>query len=241
MAKLLTAATVAASVCFSAGVASANALFTVTEGNNDNRFLIAGSTNLEDASPNANGAFDLNDIAGLGTDPFEDLDVIGIYGRVVSSQDTFQYAFGVSEAFNVKFDLDGYDYIDGNGDTRFEANSGLVRQAVRGGPPTPGSPFKAVEFVLESIGVGNTLTEVGRRTFSTDILNGDNPFIFTAGPGSFLLTVNGAVPPSGDDDIAALYDLEIAAVPLPPAALLLGFGLAGVAGVRRMQMRRKAG
>jgi hypothetical protein len=234
MIRFLTGAAVSVGLFISAGAVSANMLFTVTEGDGNNRFQIAGSTKTNDASPNAAGAIDLNNLASNTS--FGAGDVIGVYGRIVSSQDKFQYAFDFTGGFNVTFDLDGYDYVDHtDGNTiKTETNSGLVGQVAAGQTPTTGLDPKDVRFVLQEIdNLGNVIATAGDKTFQTDVLSGANPFIFSAGPGSYILTVDGNV--GTNKGAAALYDLQIAAVPLPAGVLLLGLGLGGLVLYRRRQ------
>ncbi|WP_300033816.1 VPLPA-CTERM sorting domain-containing protein [uncultured Roseobacter sp.] len=205
-----------------AGAASA-ATFTWTEGDGQNRKLVAGSVDLEDADPSTPG-FELDDGAG---NPFGAGDTLQIHGRIVSAVDTFSYTFEMSRSFGVFFDLDGYQLADSAGGA-YETNSGLVGQASRGGDPTPGLDSKGVRFTLT--GGGTSVS----RTFATDILAGDDPFLFTGlGNTRYTLTIDGSVGPQ--KNAAALYDLTITAVPVPAAGLLLlsAFGGLGVAARRR--------
>ncbi|MEM6371206.1 MAG: VPLPA-CTERM sorting domain-containing protein [Pseudomonadota bacterium] len=210
-----------------AGSATA-ATFTFTEGNGNNRKLVAGSMDLDDANTSMPG-FELDDLAGVGAGFGADA-VVQLHGRIVSSQDIFTYTFAFMQGFKVEFDLDGYllasGFTSSDGD-QSEALSGLVGQDGRGGNPQSGLlPVKGVEFTLS--GGGSTIS----KTFTTDVLAGSNPFIFSGTGGvEYVLTVDGSVGPAVGAD--ALYDLKISAVPLPAAGLLLLGGLGGFAALKR--------
>ncbi|MEM9577877.1 MAG: VPLPA-CTERM sorting domain-containing protein [Pseudomonadota bacterium] len=199
-------------------VAASAATFTWTEGNGNNRKLVAGSIDLNDANSNTPG-FDLG--------AFTAADALQVHGRIVGSQDVFSYSFTMSQAFNVSFDLDGYALALGG----FESNSGLVGQKKRGGDPTPGEIMKGVKFTLTGGGSSES------RSFATDILSGADPFILSGdGNTVYTLTIDGSVGPAAGK--AALYDLRIAAVSVPAAGLLL---ISAVAGMGAMARRRKHG
>ncbi len=209
--------TLAAAALMLSAVAASSATYTWTEGNNDNRKLVAGSLDLEDASPGMPG-FDLGD--------FNSNDALQIHGRIVGSQDVFSYSFTMEKQFSVVFDLDGY-FLDEGG---FESDSGLVGQRRRGGNPTPGYSMKGVKFTLSGGG------ETESRSFVTDVLDGADPFIFFGNGGTeYTLTVDGSVGPQTGR--AALYDLRVEAVPVPAAGLLL---ISAVAGMGVMSRRRKS-
>ncbi|MEM6890485.1 MAG: VPLPA-CTERM sorting domain-containing protein [Pseudomonadota bacterium] len=211
-----------------AGGATA-ATYTFTEGDGNNRKLVAGSMDLDDADPSAPG-FELDDLVGAGDGLGAD-DVLQIHGRIVGSKDVFSFSYAVAEGFKVEFDLDGYLLAAGatssDGD-QSEALSGLVGQAGRGGNPEAGlSPVKDVRFVLS--GGGSTVSQ----TYQTDVLAG-NPLLFTGMGGvEYTLTVDGSVGSYARTD--ALYDLKISAVPIPAAGFLLLGGLGGLAAMRRLK------
>ncbi|MEL6792061.1 MAG: hypothetical protein AAFP78_01305 [Pseudomonadota bacterium] len=215
----------ALAVALAATTATA-ATFTFTEGNGQNRKLVADSVDLQDARSNAPG-FDLGQSLTAN-------DILQIHGRIVGAKDSFSYLFQMTEAFVVSFDLDGYqlagNLIGSNGVDGFEQFSGLVGQNTRRGDPTPGADSKGVRFTLA--GGGTTQS----RTFQTDVLLGDDAFIFSGlGGVAYTLTVDGSVGPR--KNAAALYDLKVAAIPLPATGLLLLTTLAGVGFIAR---RRKA-
>lgn len=235
---LTTVAAAALALLVSLETASA-ATFTWTEGNNQNRKLVAGSYDLEDADESTPG-FELDDLANVNPTGFGANDILQIHGRIVSAVDIYTYSFSFQNSFKVEFDLDGYqlaeNLISSNGitdendpDFGFETLSGLVGQDGRGGDPEAGLPKKGVKFSL--IGNGQTI----ERSFKTDILDGANPFIFGGVGGvEYILIVDGSVGPRSGAD--ALYDLRISAVPVPAAGLLL---LTAVAGAGFMGRRRR--
>ena len=207
------------------------ATISVTEGNGDNRRLVDGSVDLEDASPGGIG-FDLDALNG-GT--FGAGDTIGIYGRIVSSVDRFSYTFTSGINFDVDFDFDGYDLAGGG--SVGAGFSGLVDQTavlsenedtiVNGGG-------KGVRISL----VNTLLPEVLVRDFVTNwtsLTSADSSIFSNVAAGSWTLVVDGSVGPNTRR--AALYDIEISAVPLPAGGLLLLGGLGGLAALRR---RKKA-
>ncbi|MEQ3711187.1 MAG: VPLPA-CTERM sorting domain-containing protein [Tateyamaria sp.] len=201
------------------------ATVTYTEGNGQNRKLVADSSDLED-SPIPGGF-------ALGS--FESDDVIQLHGRIVSSQDVFSYTFAFSGAFNVEFDLDGYDLAAGltsSDGTSSEDLSGLVGQVAKGGNPVAGTTVKNVSFSLSS--GGSTVS----KTFVTDVLasNTTDGFIFSGlGNVEYTLTVDGSLRPTSG--AVALYDLKISAVPIPAAGFMLLGGLGGMAALRRRKSK----
>ncbi|QIE57611.1 VPLPA-CTERM sorting domain-containing protein [Pikeienuella piscinae] len=199
-------------LAISSAASAATTGFTVgvTEGGG-NRDLVDGTTLIADAA-SPNGSKDLGTI-GAG-------DVFGLYGRIVSAIDRYKFGFTATSGFEVNFDFDGY-YTDG-GNT-FVANSGLVKES--------GSAQKGVIFSLQDAN-GDELFSTG--TLLTNITSG-NAFLFGAGAGDYFLVVDGSQGPNRNG--AALYDLNISAVPVPAALPLL---LTGIAGLGFMSRRRKA-
>ena len=204
------------SVFFAVGASAATVLY--TEGNGNNRALVAGSIDLEDASPGGAG-FDLGS--------YDAGDTLGIYGRIVGSVDRF--TFNVNAAFDIVFDFDGYD-LDGGGSV-VAGLSGLIMQSVAVGGGDP---------VTEGLGKGVTISlfqeaiEIASRTYSTNetsLTSGDNTIFGGLAAGTYTLIVDGSDGPKKSK--AALYDIEIAAVPLPMGALLLVTGLGAFGLVRR--------
>ncbi len=205
------------------------ATVTYTEGNGQNRKLVADSSDLED-SPIPGGF-------ALGS--FESDDVLQLHGRIVSSQDVFSYTFAFSGAFNVEFDLDGYQLAAGltssdlvDPDSGYETLSGLVGQVAKGGNPVAGTTVKNVSFSLS--GGGSTVS----KTFVTDVLasNTTDGFIFSGlGNVEYTLTVDGSLRPTSG--AVALYDLKISAVPIPAAGFMLLGGLGGLAALRRRKSK----
>lgn len=201
------------------------ATVTVTEGNGQNRALVAGSTDLEDAPPGGTG-FDLDALLG---GPFGEGDTIGIYGRIVSSVDRFTYSFTAGVNFDVLFDFDGYD-LD-NGDTVAAGLSGLIDQSVvtSGGDPVNDGGGKGVVISLFQ---GLTLIDSNPYTTNvTSATTSDNVIFGDVAAGSYTLVIDGSGGPNKGRP--ALYDIEISAVPLPLPGLLLVAGLGGLAALRR--------
>lgn len=209
--------------------------FTITEGNNQNRRTVVGSTDI-DVDSNGNGI----NLDALSPSAFGRGDVIGIYGRIVSAVDKFTYTFSSDVGFNVGFDFDGYEVFSSgkDGPTEFvdEGLSGLVDQSVvlSGDPDNANdSSDKKVIISLENTGTD----EIISKTFYTNVTSVTavtaSIFADLVG-GSYKLTIDGR---QGGDakNVAALYDLRISAVPLPAGVILLlsGLGVLGVARLRR--------
>lgn len=207
-----------------AGAASA-ATLTVTESNGQNRALVAGSEDLEDAA-DAGGGFDLNALNGGGV--FGGGDDVQIHGRIVSSMDQFSFEF--STGFNLDFDFDGYA-LDAGG-TVAAGLSGLVDQdvVVNASDPVTVSSGKEVTISLTDA----MMNVVASQTFNTNVssLTAADANIFSnIAAGLYTLTIDGT---SGSaTDVAALYDIKVSAVPLPASVLLLMGGLGGLAAARR--------
>jgi len=159
-----------------AGSASA-ATYSYTEGNGQNRALIAGSVDLEDASGST--GFILDDIGGGES--------LGIYGRIVGSVDRF--TFTSHSAFDVRFDFDGYDLQAGG--SVAAGLSGLVNQnyATSGGQNGTGGGKGVVISILDDL--ANVL---GTKSFTTNVTSDTllDPVIFGGlGPGTYSLVIDG--------------------------------------------------
>lgn len=211
--------------------AAAAATFTFTEGNGQNRALVKDSIDLEDANNSAPG-FDLNSETGVAN--FSAGDVLQIHGRIVGATDTFTYAFTSSTAINVGFDFDGYD-LDAGGSVA-AGLSGLVNQQAVLGNEDLSVGGKGVTISLFD---SSTNTQIGTtQSFTSNIVSTTDAFGIIFGnvsAGSYHLIVDGSGGPK--KGTPALYDLKVAAVPLPAPALLLLAGLGGLAVARR---RKKA-
>lgn len=205
------------------------ATVTVTEGNGDNRRTVAGSVDLDTDS--AGTGVDLDALNG-GAFGFGD--TIGIYGRIVGAVDRFTYTFTSGVNFNVDFDFDGYD-LEAGGSVgagfsglvdQEDVLSGDADQVINGGG-------KIVEISL----INDLLPDLV-RSFTTNVsslTSGDSSIFSDVAAGEWTLVVDGRFRPN--QDTAALYDIEISAVPLPAGGLLLLGGLGGLAALRR---RKKA-
>jgi hypothetical protein len=208
----------------------------VTEGSNQNRRTVVGT---DDKNIDA-GTIDMGTL-GVG-------DVFGIYGRIVSAVDLFAFEFTTVGAFEIAFDLDGYDvYKTGDSDPGDGSNietvslSGLVTQGDIPGESNGNSTAdKEVKFSLFKNG---TLQSDTFRT--SNIVDGASEaerVLFTGdAAATYLLRIDGAGGPNtpNDNGIAALYDINITAtpVPLPAGAVLMLSGLAGLGVMRRRRTR----
>lgn len=224
----------AAAVALSTSMVSAMT-FTITEGNNQNRRTVVGSTDVDVDS--VGGGIDLN--AQLGPSVFGYGDVIGIYGRIVGAVDMFTYEFSADVGFNVGFDFDGYDVFSsgksGPTETVVAGLSGLVDQSVvlTGNPDNAASSSdKKVIISLENTDTNDIIS----KTFFTNVtsVTAVTASIFAdLTGGNYKLTIDGRE--GGATNVAALYDLKISAVPLPAGVILLlsGLGVMGAARLRR--------
>ncbi len=198
--------------------AASAATYSFTEGNGQNRALVAGSTDLDDASGGGTG-FILNDIGGGES--------LGIYGRIVGGVDRF--TFTSTSVFDVSFDFDGYD-LDGGGSVGADF-SGLVDQNFATSSGQQGAAGgKGVTISL----LDDLSNVVGSQFFITNVTTNTllDPTIFGGiGPGTYTLVVDGTDGPARRR--AALYDIEVASVPLPAAGFLLLAGLGGLVATRR--------
>ena len=195
----------------------------VTEGHGQNRALVAGSTDLNDSK----SSLDLNALSGA---PFGAGDRVGIHGRIVSSVDSFM--FNVVSKFDLVFDFDGYDLA--NGEYVLAPLSGLIDQSIveeGANPSAKDAGGKGVTFLLSRDG-----EVVGKKSYLTNVTSAtsDTPLIFGGlGAGTYTLTIDGTVGPHGRR--AALYDIELASVPLPGSGLLVLGAFGSLAVIRRQR------
>lgn len=193
----------------SLGVTAASAATVrISEGS---RAPILGSIDLGDVRGAPTGAYDTGTL-GAG-------DSLELYGRIVGAVDTF--AFTSAQSFTVSFLFGGY-----------ETAKGVVRASGFIGTGTRDNT--SVFRLLDATDPSRMIAE---RTYTSSILsedgNGGTARIFAGGPGSYLFQIDGSRQGNGGN--AALYDIEISAVPLPASALLLLAGVGALGAMRRMK------
>ena len=206
------------------------ATVTFTEGTRD---LVASAIKLGDTDSDPGAAFDtVGGSGGAISGVFGSGDQVDVHGRIVDAVDNF--AFMADTAFNIEFNFGGYFLSDGDdsdlSDNAFVSASGFVSE---------GFADKSSTFSLLRV------TEAGHElvdsfTYGTDLLSGldnlKNPgtsLIFAAGPGSYVLQIDGSGE-NADGSGVGLYDLSvISVIPLPAAGFLLLGGLGGLALLRR--------
>lgn len=156
----------------------------------------------------------------------------GIYGRIVSQRDFFQFDFATDNDFTITFDELGY-FVGGN--EVLAADSGLIGVS---GSNQPNDNGKIVGFSLISLDGGTDFSPV---LFNADQTGGDI-FGTLISAGRYSLLVDGTIAqpdaPANNPSKVALYDLNINVVPVPFGAALLASAIFGL-GVRS-RLRRKA-
>lgn len=189
-----------------AATASTAATVSYTEGN---RATVTGSTKLGDVK-GVNRAFDIGDLSAG--------DTVSLYGRMVGAVDAF--AFSTQKRADISFIFDGYQTAAGAARA-----SGFVSLGA-----------SANTSVFRVLNAANPTEVVAERTFSSGLLsafdNDDTDLIFSVGPGDYLFEINGRGQ-GNTGRTAALYDVEISAVPLPASSLLLLGGLGALGAMRR--------
>ncbi|MFC3301365.1 VPLPA-CTERM sorting domain-containing protein [Parvularcula lutaonensis] len=190
----------AAATAATMAIGSANAaIVSFTEGA---RPLEPGSTKLGDASASPNGT-DLD--AGLGGS-VDRGDIINLFGRIVGSEDVFNFTAGNSFDFNL-----------------IPAPSGNSAGVTPERGPSPHQiffKFTNTDTNIVTTFVANASTPVG--TLGTLIA------------GNYILELD--MDPDNRRRVA-LYDIQVAGVPVPGALPLFVAGLAGFGAMRR---RKKA-
>lgn len=219
-----------AATVIATAVAASPVVVTLTEGTGQNRALVEGSVDLEDA-PSGSPGIDLN--AFNGGNAFDDGDMVQLHGRIVGATDVFIFEFSSSVDFDIMFDFDGYD-LEGGGSVA-AGFSGLIDQALVSGkdagddPVTNGGGKKVKFSLLDSMN-----NEVDSEMFTTNVVStteATGDIFMNIAAGSYSLVVDGSV--GTQTNKKALYDIKISAVPLPLPGLLLLGGLGGLALARR--------
>jgi len=226
MNALLRTLAATAMVAVTAGAAAATPMgftFGVTEGNGQNRDTVAGTTDLN---------FDTNGPYDLGT--LDTGDVIGVYGRIVDAVDRFEFTFDVTGAFEIGFDLDGYDVCDNAActETSFVSQSGLVAQDLLDNLRAPNGKSVIFKLFKDGAQVGGTQTRETNLTSASDqTMDKFDPLLFSESEGGvYKLVIDGR------NKTPALYDIlitETTPVPLPAGMALLITGLGGLVLARR--------
>lgn len=189
-----------------AATASTAATLSYTEGKRD---TVLGSTKLGDVK-GVNRAFDIGDL-GAGSSAY-------LYGRMVGAVDA--YSFSSAKGTKISFAFGG-----------FETASGIARTS--GFVSLGANPNTSVFRIRNA---ANPSEIVAERTFTSGITsvydNDESALIFSVGPGDYLFEINGRGQ-GNTGRTAALYDIEISAVPLPASSLLLLGGLGALGALRR--------
>lgn len=207
-------------------VAASPVVVTFTEGTGQNRALVEGSVDLDDA-PDGSPGIDLNFYNGGAA--FDNGDVVQLHGRIVGATDLFIFTFESSVDFDIMFDFDGYD-LEGGGSVA-AGYSGLIDQKVVNDlSDVTSTGGKKVKFsLLDSM--GGLVDSEEFITNVTSLTTSDSDIFMNIAAGSYSLIVDGSV--GTQTNKKALYDLKISAIPLPLPGLLLLGGLGGLALARR--------
>lgn len=189
----------AASLLAMSATAANAAIVSFTEGA---RPLEPGSTALADANPSPSGT---NLDAGLGGS-VDRGDEINLFGRIVGSEDVYNFTAGNSFEFNL-----------------IAAPSGNTAGITPENGPSPHQVF--FHFTNTDTGVMTSLVANAGTPLGT---------IGTLIAGNYILEID--MDPDNRRRIA-LYDVQVAGVPIPGALPLFAAGLAGLTAMRR---RKKA-
>lgn len=213
---------IGAVACFGLFGVKASALeIGLTEGTRD---LVFGTIQLapEDTSSNPANAFNLDTLGSL------DDTVFSIYGRIVDAVDNFAFGFTATKGVDISFIFDGYNLDNSGSMGAFVAESGFVSE---NGPVEKTATFKLLD-------AGNSFSVIEMLTLTTDITSGV-PLLFSAGPGSYVLQIDGSGANAPGQGVG-LYDIRVAAVPLPAALPLFLAALLGLRLVGRYRSRQTA-
>jgi hypothetical protein len=187
------------------GVTCSSAMAATISYTEGKRPTVLGTTDINsDASDTAPG-FDLGGGVNLGLGA-TDASQINLFGHIANRADHYQ--FNATSAFTISFNFGGYSTMAGP-----VAQSGFIQ--------------KGADSNTSMFG----LTGAPSVSFTTNLFAGPS-LIFTAGPGSYIFSIDGF---GGH----ALYDLQftalnnIAIVPLPMSGMMLVLGLGGFGYMRR--------
>lgn len=199
----------------------------LTEGRNQSRDTVVGTTDVNVDSRRAEGVFDVG--------PLIPGDIFGIYGRIVGASDYFAFVIPHGARFEIALDLDGYDTfirhdlqgaeLHDDSNIRHVATSGLLNQSLLRPNARTEDP-KQVVFRLN--GVSGNVTETERWT-NTVGAEADGLLFSGNAPGRYLLEITGM------SRTPALYDLNVSVsqIPAPPGILLVSTALASFLVARR--------
>ncbi|WP_299355377.1 VPLPA-CTERM sorting domain-containing protein [uncultured Shimia sp.] len=223
---------IAAAGLLFAGGAGAATYIGITEGKRD---LVSGTTALigTDCSPiGCIGGTKLGFGAGEAS-------VVDLHGRIVGDRD--RYIFEATSSFTISFLFGGVQAIDTINDGQEDGTgaeytlnpTGFIREGVDGEGLNNRSVFSLLGLLGNPLDLEHTMrTNVGGPN-SNKLPNPGSPILFQGGPGSYAFTIDNR---DSNPSYAARYDIQIAAVPVPAAGLLL---LAGLGGLGFASRRRK--
>jgi len=143
-------------------------------------------------------------------------DVFNIHGRIVNSNDV--YEFIADSSFRIDWIFGGYDLET---EDPFDSEVRSDNNGISGFVARPeGADGSDMAIFLNGVAADG-------NNFMTNITSGPSTIFGTQAAGTYTLLL------SGINQRDALYDIRISAVPLPASSLLLLAGLGGLAAMRR--------